>query len=103
MLVPSMWKRVPATAPFGALLTGYPKFEQITPEGPPVSTDGPVGDLYPERPRERVGIEAQRAFVLPHRPISRPVELEPSRIRRRPVFAAGLVQTQEQREPVAKP
>ena len=75
----------------------------IAPEGPPVPTDDPVGDLYPERLRERVGIEAQRPSVLPYRPEARPFELEPSRIGRRVVFAARLVEAQEQRETVAEP
>src|SRR5215211_1190767 len=86
-----------------ALSTGYPKFEQITPEELPVSASDPVGDLYPERLGERVGIEAQRPSILPHRHVARPFELEPSWIKRRTLSAAGLVEAQEQRKPVAKP
>src|SRR5215211_2933045 len=86
-----------------APLTGYPKFEQIAPDGPPVSTDNPVGDLYPECLRKGIGIEAQRLFILPYQPEARPFELEPSRIRRRTVFAARFVEAQEQREAVAEP
>jgi hypothetical protein len=86
-----------------APLTGYPKFEHITPEGPPVSTDNPVGDLYPECLRKGIGIEAQRLSILPYRPEARPFEREPTGIRRRTVFAAGLVEAQEQREAVAEP
>src|SRR5215218_4430580 len=86
-----------------APLTGYPKFEQITPEGPPVSTDNPVGDLYLECLRKGIGIEAQRLSILPYQPEARPFESEPSGIRRRTVFAARLVEAQEQREAVAEP
>src|SRR5688500_13516384 len=93
----SLNERLPAP------LTGYLKFEHITPEGPPVSTDNPVGDLYPECPRNGPGIKAPRLSISPDRPDARPFARDPSGIRRRTVFAAGLVEAQEQREAVAEP
>src|SRR5215208_5664574 len=86
-----------------ALSRGYSKFEYIAAERPPVSTDGPVGDLYFECLREGIGIESQRLSILPYQPEARPFELEPSRIRRRTAFAARFVEAQEQREAVTKP
>src|SRR5215212_10309027 len=86
-----------------ALSRGYSKFEYIAAERPSVSTDGPVGDLDRELLREWIGLEAQRLSILPYQPEVRPFELEPSRIGQRTLFAARLVEAQEQREAVTKP
>src|ERR671910_406054 len=102
MLVLSMAKENPWKRP-SAPSSGYPKFEYIAPKGPPVSSDDPVGNLHPERLRERVGIEAQSLAVLPHETETCPVEPEASRIRRRVVLTARLIEAEEQRDPIAHP
>src|SRR5688572_24263925 len=93
----SLKKRLPA------LLTGYPKFQYVAAELPPVRADDTVGNLDPECLRERVGIQAQRLSILPYRHEARPFELEPSGIGRRAVSVARLVEAQVQREAVTEP
>src|SRR5215212_12122047 len=93
----NQWKR--SSAP----LSGYPKSEYIAPERSPVSTDDAVRDLHSKRLRERIGIEAQRSSIFPHDVEARPLELEAPWVWRRILVPAGLVQAEEQRDPIAEP
>src|SRR5919112_2146070 len=102
MLILSMTKENSWKRP-SAPLSGYPKLEYIAPEGTPVPADGPVGNLHPERLRERVGIEAKRPAIFPHDVEARPLELEAPWVRRRVLVTTRLVQAQEQRDPIAEP
>src|SRR5215207_1032703 len=56
-----------------------------------------------ERPRERVGLEPQRVPVFPGGHERRPVEPESLRVGRRLPLLSRLVETHEEREPVAQP
>jgi hypothetical protein len=49
-------------------LTGYPKFEVVTPDSPSAFLDQRVRNDEVERLRERVRIEPQGITSLPHRP-----------------------------------